>query len=297
MNFALVAALALATAADVKPNTRVDRDTVPLSSSIAVTLSLEGPAPLRIEPPSSWLTAESAEIWHVSRVEPSQVRVLPDGRERWSIVLHVDPFVPGEAVPLQFAPAKVTAGADVEPRPVPWDGLEIRVVTALAGPEVEPRNATGIETLPDVPLPTDSHPNRVIVAFAVLVTAGVMLLLARRLHRRESEPPHVELFRELDRLEGDSTPQAFERLSHALRTFLERQANIPATRLTTAELVVQAERAEGWLGQNASEVRFVLEQCDRVKFAREPATVDDCRRLIERTRVLVEVSLTTHAPA
>ena len=120
-----------------------------LSEPLTVTLSLEGPAPLRIEPPPGWLSEESAADWKAGASEPARVEPLAGGNERWSITFRVDPYVVGTAVPLQFAPVRVTAGSRVASETVDWPGLEVRLVTSLTDPKpTDARPITGIEEPP-----------------------------------------------------------------------------------------------------------------------------------------------------
>lgn len=252
-----------------------DQATVSLAESLPITLTLEGPAPLRIEPPANWLSDSSADVWKISHIEPAKLEALPDGRERWSLSFRVDPFVPGN-VPLQFATAM--ANGEV----IDWPGLEVRVISTLDAKTAEVRPITGIETVPpSPPLDVREDSTFAIIAFAILAITGLMLVIARRMRRRVPESPFAWAVRELDQLERTSPAmeanRVLDRLSHVVRVYLERVTQIPATRLTTAEVERQGEPAfAAW--------RNLLERCDAVKFAGEPTSHEECSRLLAEAR-------------
>ncbi len=281
----LVLLLGAAPPAGVVASRTADRDAVPLSGFVAVTLVLEGPAPLQLTPPKGWLADESEAAWGVKAGAVS-VEARPGGRERWTLPLRLDPFPPvGEAV-VHFATVEVRAGGDTEPRAVTWDDLGVRVTTSLKDVKADDaRPVTGVED-PPAPPPADAAvPLGQLLALGLVLLAGAALVVARYRKRPAAVSPAAWAAGELDRLDaalaagGVSPAAGLDQLSGVLRAYLERRGPVPATRRTTVELFAEAGTAGGW--------RAVLERCDAAKFAREAATADECRRLVAVGRRLV----------
>jgi hypothetical protein len=264
----------------VTARAEVDRDKIRLSDTVLVTLTVEGLAPLRVELPEPLLAKEAAAAWYVRpRPEPAVVAPLPGGRERWSRAFRLDPLPGGP--PVAFAPLKVTAGTATQPEEVPVNAVEVTVQTALATAKPEDaRPVTGIETLP--PPPTDhAGPGVWLVAVpAGLVVVGLLVGLRRWRVRNRPLPPAGWAATEFDRLEGEAGVALADRLAAVLRGYVERRYGVPAPRLTTAELAVEAGRA-GW---PADGLREVLERCDRAKFAGEAPDAAEARELLTRAR-------------
>lgn len=286
---AITSLLLLAAAPALTTTTVADRKTIGLAESVAVTLVLEGPAPLRIEPPTNWLSDDSEAIWRISAIEPAKVEPRPGERERWSLRLRVEPFLPGEAVPLQFASAKVTAGGDSAPQPISWDGLEVRVITTLDASTAKPRPITGLELPAVEPTPVAATTDgrlRVAVAFASIALAGLMLVVARRLHRRVPESPSAWALRELARLssvtESTDFSRILDRVLNVCRVYLERTTGVPATRLTVTEFAVASQEIP-----EAKEWRSFLESNDAGRFAGAGRTREQVLTAIEEANRLI----------
>jgi hypothetical protein len=213
------------------------------------------------------------------------VEKLPGDRERWVQAYRLDPYVPGDAVPVAFAPFEVSAGGGpverIEPTP-----QTVHVQTALKDPKAaDARPITGVEDPPPAPA-GDGTP----VVFAV-AAAGVLLLAVAAVFRgrkRQPAPPTPAAWAdgEFARLEkalaADTIPPAAfaERLADVLRTFLERRDGLPATKRTTGELSATESAAAGG-------VVPVLERCDLAKFAAARPTAEECQDLLARARAVV----------
>ena len=102
--------------------------------------------------------------------------------------------------------------------------------------------------------------------------AGLLLIVARRHRKRTTETPTVVAVRELEGVAD------LDRLSAVVRTFLERQYGIPATRLTTVELP----------GVVGADWRAILTRCDAAKFAGGAVGDEDVRELVAASRALVQ---------
>lgn len=275
----------------LRTTTQVDRTALTLSDSLTVTLTIEGPAPLRVEPPlPSWLTEDSAAIWTARVLHPPVIESLADGQERWSVTLRLSPFVPGEALPVQFSSARVTVGGEASPRIVSWDGLEVRVHTSVDVSGAEPRPITGWESLPNVPPPaSETAPqDRYLAPFALLALALLMLAIAARLRKRRRSrlDPAQAAMSELGRLDASMEPRRLaDRLARLIRMFLQRRHHVPAIRLTTDELdrvLAGVPQAKDWLR--------LLRACER-RFSPEALAHSECQQLREAIRQRLEEDL------
>jgi len=275
----LFPSLALAQPAGVTATATPDQKTVPLSGSVRVTLAVEGPAPLRVELPKQLLAPEADRDWKVQPAGPAAVAPLAGGREKWSQVLRLDPYVPGEAMYVGFAPVKVN-GNEVTPA-----GFEVRVTTTTAEAKAEAaRPVTPIEELPPPPIAPPPSPAWWWAA-AGLLAAVVAVAAWRARHRPKPVPPREWAAAAFDRLERDTASGAalVEGVAAVVRAFVERRFGIPAPKLTTQELLAAAE-AGGWQVEQTDPLRGLLEECDRAKFAGDVPDDAGCRGLLARGR-------------
>lgn len=278
-------------AADVTSAVQVNPTTVRLSESVRATLAVEGDAPLRVEVPAEVLDEPSAAAWRARPDGPATVTDLPGGRQRWARAYRVDPYAPGKAVHLGFAPAKVSAGTDPQSKEVPFASQVVTVTTEVAGDAAEARPPTGIEELP--PAGASGSPwGRAAVLVAVGVAAAAAgALLAWLLRRRPAPPPTPEEWaaRELAALgQAPDDPAFADRLSDTLRRFAEARTRAAATKLTTTELRAELERSGEWPAERAADLLAVLHRCDRVKFAADRPTAAEAAELLQLARRVVE---------
>ncbi|MBX9582246.1 MAG: hypothetical protein K2X87_18235, partial [Gemmataceae bacterium] len=120
----------------VVPSVTLDRQSVRLSESVRVTLAVEGPAPLRVDPPADdqaqrLLTPGAAAAWRIRPAGGVTVEDLPGGRQRWTRAYRLDPYLAGDKVPVGFAPVPVAAGGAAA-QPVTWPPQEVTVTTTIA---------------------------------------------------------------------------------------------------------------------------------------------------------------------
>jgi hypothetical protein len=275
--------------AHVPPTAAVtaDRPVIRLSDTLTVTLSVDGPPPLRVELPTSLLTAETALDWKVEPVGRATLRTTPAG-DRWEQVYHLSPFVPGEAVPLAFQPVRVS-GLDVLPNP-----LSIKVETVISAAKADDaRPVTEIEPLP----PPPAQPPPVGPAFAVGVMAVFVAAVVYALRRRrQPKPVSADEWcrRRLAKLDADSGaerlgPTAFvDGIAGVVRGYVARRFHLTADPLTTPELLAAGDAAGVWAPDTRAAVAAILEACDRVKFAGQTPTPDDCRELSGRVRTAID---------
>jgi hypothetical protein len=255
-----------------------DRKDVRLSEWVRGTLTVEGTAPLRVELPKQLLDPITNPDWRIRSLGNPTVTRLDDNRERWTQTFRLDPYVPGESLPVIFAAVKVN-GVEVLP-----GGFEVKVITTV--PDALPEKAkpvTGIEELPPPPRDNRESPSPWPWVAATLVLAVVIVMLGRARRRLPVVSPLEWATAEFDRLESERFPVAVkvEGAAATLREFIERRFGIPAPRLTTAEL---SATSPPWTVEQADSLRALLDRCDRVKFAGDVPDDSGCRDLLARCR-------------
>ncbi|MBA4190236.1 MAG: hypothetical protein C0467_19800 [Planctomycetaceae bacterium] len=256
-----------------------DRKDLRLSESLRATLVIEGTAPLRVELPQQQLDPIADRNWKIQPVGTASVTPLGDNREKWTQTFRLDPYVPGNAMPVIFAAVKVN-GREVLP-----GGFEVKVITTVAESKAEnAKPVTGIEELPPPVIDTPGS-----LAPWWLAAAGILGVLGMgivwRLRKKSPAiPPHEWAIGAFDQLEQGATSDA-ERVAGVatiLREFIERRFGIPATRLTTAELLATAQKAGSV--EKADTLASLLNSCDRAKFAGDVPDDSGCRDLLARCR-------------
>jgi len=235
-----------------------DRESIPLSKSLILRATLQGPAPVRVDAPAKLLSDESAPLWEIAAIGPATISTLPNGEQLWSQCYKVSPFAPGPAVPLSLREFTVTTGNAVSAESVAFLKQTIRVETKIkqiAADQAIP--ATGIEELPPLPPSASLPPGVYGFAIAVVLALVLGLFFARRRRKPTAElPPGECALRDLDALVPDATLP--DRLAAILRTLVAQRFAIPAETMTTAELA-KAHPNE--------ELTAILEACDRSRFA------------------------------
>jgi hypothetical protein len=252
-----------------------DKTTVALSGAVRATLTLDGPAPLRVELPKQLLTADADAAWRVRPEGPAAVTPVGPGRERWRQVYRLDPFADASPLVVSFNPVTVNGQS------VTWPPFAVNVEKKVTL-QTAILPVTPPEDVPIPPPPHDGPSPLPWIAAAVGVVVLVVLAAARRRARRAAPvPPGEWALARLAKLDapGATGAAAVERVADVLRTFVERRFAIPATKLTTGELLAAA-RAQGWPVEQADALRVILDECDRAKFAGDVPDHDGCRRLV-----------------
>ena len=256
--------LALLLTTDIRVSLTADAAGVRLADAMRLTLTVEGPAPLRVD--GDGLDPESVGAWKLTPDGPPSV-----AGGRWVRHYIADPFVPGEAVRLGFDPLRVWAGGADEPARADVAPLAVRVTTGVA--EASPaaaRPTTGPEDVPDPPpqAPTPRWALSTLGVFGALLGCGLAWWVWRRLPHRRADPPTDPLAGL-----GDLPDAAFaHRLSDVVRGRLHTDA-VPARRLTTAELP-------------AGPSRELLERLDAVRFGGDPLTPANRAGMLEASRAV-----------
>ena len=247
----------------------LDRDSLGLADALTATLRVEGPAPLVVAVPKEMLLPESAAVWNVRPLGAAVVSPLPGDRAAWTLKLRLDPFVPGDAVPIAFAPLTVNAAT------VDVPATAAKVTTTLRDPKVsDARGITGPLDPPPGPPPADGPP------YALFAVGGLLVVLAAavvvRVRRRSSVVPPATPAERLEKLAASAVGgrEFAEELATVVRTHLEQRYAVPAPRRATGELADAAP---------LDRFKVILDWCDGVKFGgREPAA-EECGEMANRT--------------
>lgn len=150
-------------------------DTLTLADTLTATLTVEGPAPLRLpaagdEP----LTAASLSRWRVTRVGADRRVRLPGERERWTRRLRLEPFEPGDA-PLEWEPVVARAGPAQQDWVARLAPVPVRVSSAVGEPALDLLRAPELDEA--TPEPARSHNPWWLAPLAIL---ALVPLLRRR---------------------------------------------------------------------------------------------------------------------
>jgi hypothetical protein len=261
----------------------LDRESLWLSESLTATLRVEAAAPLVVTVPKDVLLPESAAAWRVRPLGPATVAPLPGGRASWTLQLRLDPYVPGDAVPIAVAPLTVKASTANE---VTFDlpAKAVKVQTAVRDPKAaDVRTITGLIDPPPPP-PAGGVPVPAafgLVAAAVIVTAAVVARLRRKPPPVPTESPAERLEKLAARGNEVGGREFADELASIVRAHVEARFAIPATRRTTGELCD---------GEPLDRFKDVLAWCDGVKFSGREPTTDECAEMVAKGREMLESS-------
>ena len=130
------------------------------------------------------------------------------------------------------------------------------------------------------------------LALAGLSLIGVYYL--RRARRQPALPPGQWALRELDR--AGSMPLASQAdieqfhtsLSDVMRKYMELRFQLPAPEQTTAEFVLEMQKSPNLKPEHREALRWLLERCDLVKFARVTPPLEECQQTLGTARMLVQ---------
>ena len=259
-------------------------ESIRLSDTTTVTLTVEGDAPIAATT-GDWLADESTMIWRIKKNGQANVTPLPNGRERWTLELQIEPDVPGKPVALQIRPQSFRFGSNAASQMVEWPTLSIDVTTQAKADAGDARLITGIEAVPDLP-PWNWRPVAGVGAIIVLLLLGLYLFF--RMNNRQVEFVSTEdwlthQFAQLDR-ETNPSRQA-SGIATLLRGYVARKYGLVTDCRTTAETEAEVLAAAN-IPPMFDRVEFarLLNDCDRVKFDPvESAPVD----LLSRCRAWI----------
>lgn len=264
-----------------------DRTALRLSETLSVTLTVQGPDPLRVEPITDPLIDVSAAVWKIDPDGPVVRTAGADGTTRWEQVYRLSPFVPGNEIPVTFRPVRVS-GVEVAVPP-----LTVRVTTSLTAPVPDDvRPVTGVQSLPP---PSVERPVGPLFALAValVIIAAAVLTFFRRRRATVAVSPQEWAVTQLDAFDADLNagrrPAASTagRLTDVIRGYLSRRFGLTVDPYTTEELLRAGDRAAVWTTDGRAVVASVLESCDRAKYAGQDFSGDECLRCSRAVRSLV----------
>jgi hypothetical protein len=243
---------------------------------VDLTISVTGSPDLEVEPPR---LLDSTAAWFVRRTEWAAA----DGdRVTWTERLRLTQTKPGPT-PLPDVKVRFRDGAAGTWEKAEWVDLL-----------KEPRSAPGVEAQPS----TFEWPWQIGAAAAgavglLLVLGSAWYVSRRRPSARPPSPPDQWALSELTRIEQTVAPPAGDSeryhtlLSNVVRRYLAERFGLSAPRQTTAEFLKTLRASDKLPPDQQAMLRDFLEQCDLAKFARAPASSDDCRRAAELARAVV----------
>lgn len=251
------------------------RVTMYLSDRVEVELSVEGPAPLRVQTPLQWLTPASQRDWGITPVGPSRQEDIGAGRERWVQRFHLEPYVARAGQVVAFAAIRVN-DQDYE-GPV----FEATVRTHVQAGEIRIR--------PIAPAPEETEIGPAVeeaglrlgwrgLFWTWLALLGAVLVLWQCKRRPETPTPRQWALQQWEKWEvkwqstsGSEPVESCDyqvladEMARIVRGYLEQRWGWPARCWTTAEVLAAATQA-GWPVEHTHMLERLLDGCDRVRF-------------------------------
>lgn len=190
-------------------------------------------------------------------------------------------------------------------------------ITSVLKPEDREKGATPeiAELKPPASIPPDWGPLRRALAGLLLLTACAALAfwLYRRFAPRLSAarepvdpfrrlPPHEWAYEELRRLlasrlaEEGGADRFFEELARIAKMYLGARYRVDLMECTTPEAARALDQA-GAEREALRRARALLERADRIKFAREGASLADCRAAVDEAYAVVDATKVEARPA
>lgn len=121
----------------------------------------------------------------------------------------------------------------------------------------------------------------------LLLVAGAFIWLYRRSIKQPAAPldPHATALAELDAASQATDNERFAMLSaKAVRRYMETCFDLPATSQTSAEIAARLPLTQ----EEKDRIRNFLDDCDRVKFARQAFSQEQRIELLDTAKHLVE---------
>jgi len=262
---------------------------VRLSAVVTVKLTVNGNAPLQVEPIRR---ITDAAAWKMTNVSPPLVGPCAD-HMCWEQTFQLMPLDQGDQ-PLPLAPLKYRWGKG-EWQTVAWQPIPVTVTSVINRVDVsDASDITDIEYLP-TPSPWWEVLMWPALGLLALLLALAAWLMARR-WRHSAAPlaPDQAALRELDHLLALNLPHAGRAgrfsflVSNILRRYLEKRYQLPARRQTTAEFLAALGQMPLLEPCHQELLRDFLERCDLAKFAGVAPTPQECQHIAAAARLLLE---------
>jgi hypothetical protein len=264
---------------------------VRLSDTLTLSLRVEGPPTLQVEPIRALSPSEG---WQVRPRAGPATMPCGAGRICWQQSFLLRPVRPGDLT-LVVAPLRYREGSGTDqPRQALWQPVPCRVATEIQDVTLdELHDVTPPEELPAVPARKLSAVWIGLLGLLAAILAIGGVFLRRPKHRQVAVSPGRWAIQELERLQvpessaDGAVVQFHTRLSAVVRIYLARRFQVRAEEQTTAE-VHEALRASGKLTpEQVAAVHTLLIECDLAKFARVAVSTEACRsRVLEARRVV-----------
>jgi len=247
-----------------------------LTQTATLTLTIEGPAPLRIDLPDPLFDARTIGQFQI-QPQPSKVSELGENRQQWSQTFQIDPFST-DNLQIMVQPIKLRVGMVVEPVTIRFDPLKVHVSSNIGNPDISLLHKdASIETLP--PLPESSSFPWWIVA------VGLLIVFAwRRGKRKPAAIPPTPAQLALSQLERT---ELLAEIADVLRRYFEAIWDLPASKRTTPEVLREVSRMQKLSSESAEKLADILEACDRAKFAGELVDRETIVTILSRARQLI----------
>jgi hypothetical protein len=281
---------------------KLDPDAMELSGSLELTFTVEGKAPLEIDPIK---TVTASKAWLVTPRGAAETSSLPQGRMRWQQAFRLSPLQDKD-VPLPLEPLQCRAGGG-DTVQVTWKPLTVKVSTVVASPSLAAmKPIVPPEQIPEPP----AWPWWPFALAGVLTVGLVTGVVVRRRARQRPIPAAVELppkewaLQELDRLEAQLPSDAtqVERyhtlLADVVRHYLERRFGVHASEQTSAEFLNALAQSNQLPAPQQEQLRAFFERCDLAKYARADYSVEECHLAVQLARDFVNQTpqVTVEAP-
>jgi hypothetical protein len=280
----------------------VDPATVPLTGEVRLTISVDGEAPLVVEP----VLFPDPPGWRVRATLPTSLIDRPGGRQRWQASFRLVPDNPGDLA-LPPSAIRVRAGGRETPVKIDWQPLPVRVTTTLSRVDLdEARGVTGPEPAPPTtpPLWMDE---RVWAVGIVGIAVATAVFVGRGLRPPPAREPPLDEWTagELERLSrlDPAKPETADALAELLRGVLSRRFQLPVTGKTTSELIALLcatavpavnETEHGRDGRGTpiqTSWQTLLERCELARFANKAFTIQEWKDALTQTQQLIAASL------
>ena len=136
-----------------------------------------------------------------------------------------------------------------------------------------------------------------VIGIVALSVALLAILLKWFWPKKPSPPltPMEHALRELDRIEGlgragpDESGWYPEEISSVIRRFLSERYGLPAQEQTTAEFLQTMRQTPELTEELQQTLKDLLARCDLAKFAALRTPPDECRRIAELARKIVQM--------
>jgi len=265
----------------VAARAHVEPDAIALADDLRLTLTVTGPASLKVEPVDGWTFSG----WRIRGQEPDK-----NSPTSCRMSFRLSPERPGD-VPLAIPRLRVQVAGRPSPVELVLEPLTIRVSTELPRVDLdEAHPVTGPERLP--PLPSARLWPWFVLGGAIAALAMLIAWFVRRTKSPgEAGPEEWARLRleKLHSLNGHSAALADE-LASILRGYLERRYRLPVEARTTRQLTDTLRRASV-PDEKVRPWRDLLDRCDLAKFARVEMSPEESAEAIRRAQSLLAATL------